>query len=151
MVLQVVLLTIAALLAVVAVTAAVIATRAVREMKELRESQSPPEPTPTAEPYVSSESTGVSLAKRRAQRDGVEVEYEVIEGKVMVQATPEQAIAAIMTQPRIRAAIWVSGLAHALRPESRDRIFGLMRREVRTRRRARQRAARAAARSVVNP
>jgi len=75
----------------------------------------------------------------------------VVEGRVIVQPTHDQVVAASMTRPAVRLNIVAAGVAHALRPESRDRILGLMRREYRARKRARQRAARAAARATNGP
>src|SRR5690606_39042988 len=75
----------------------------------------------------------------------------VVEGRVIVQPTQDQMVAATMTRPSVRLSIFAAGLAHALRPESRDRITALMRREYRARKRARQRAARAAARATNDP
>lgn len=75
----------------------------------------------------------------------------VVEGKVIVTPTRAQVAHAIMGQPRVRFAIWMTGVAHALRPESRDRIIGMMRRDYRERRRHREQAARAAARTAHSP
>jgi len=137
-----------AVLAVVALAAAVIAVRALSEAKRLRAGES----------HVPPVETGVSLAERETQRE-VEPEAEpaqaevvrVVEGRVIVQPTRDQVVAASMTRPAVRLNIVAAGLAHALRPESRDRIIGLMRREYRARKRARQRAARAAARATNDP
>lgn len=129
-----------AALAAVAVAAAVVALRAVRELRRLV----------PAESDVSPVQTGVSLAERQTQREpepAPEV-VRVVEGRVIVQPTQEQVVAATMTRPGIRLGILAAGVAHALRPESRDRIVALMRREFRGRRRARQRSARAAARAT---
>lgn len=78
-------------------------------------------------------------------------EARIIEGRVIVPPTQEQVVAAQMTRPGVRVAIVLSGVLHALRPESRDRISGLLRREYRQRRRARQRAGRRAARATNSP
>ncbi len=78
-------------------------------------------------------------------------EARIIEGRVIVPPTQEQVVAAQMTRPGVRVAIVLSGVLHALRPESRDRISGLVRREYRQRRRARQRAGRRAARATNSP
>lgn len=72
----------------------------------------------------------------------------IVGGRVFVPPTQEQAVAAMLSRPAIRISIVVAGVTHALRPESRDRILGVMRREFKARKRARHRAARAAARST---
>ena len=166
---DVVVLVVAAVLAVVALVAAVVALRAVREVKALREQ--PPEPverdisTAKAANPPSKRSPKDSAALRpgrypHTQRvRGADAslvvrepqEARVIEGRVIVPPTQEQVVAAQMTRPGVRIAIVLSGVAHALRPESRDRISGLVRREYRQRRRARQRAGRRAARATNSP
>ncbi|WP_313410317.1 hypothetical protein, partial [Aeromicrobium sp.] len=124
-----------AVLAVVALAAAVIAVRALREAKQLRATPDP------AELHVPPVADGVSLAEREPQREPeLEPEPEaevvrVVEGRVIVQPTHDQVVAASMTRPAVRLNIVAAGLAHALRPESRDRIMGLMRREYRARKR----------------
>ncbi|OUZ09731.1 hypothetical protein BHE97_09750 [Aeromicrobium sp. PE09-221] len=170
---DVVVLVVAAVLAVVALVAAVVALRAVREVKALREQTDVP-----VEWDVRTVETANAPSKRPTQRGdaglrpgryphtqrvrGVEKvpavreaaepqEARVIEGRVIVPPTQEQVVAAQMTRPSVRLTIVLSGLAHALRPESRDRISGLVRREYRQRRRARQRAGRRAARATNNP
>lgn len=75
----------------------------------------------------------------------------VVDGKVVVTPTRAQVATAIMGQPRVRFAIWATGIAHALRPESRDRIMGMMRRDYVDRRRHREQAARAAIRAAHSP
>ncbi|MCW2747341.1 MAG: hypothetical protein JWP10_483 [Nocardioidaceae bacterium] len=77
--------------------------------------------------------------------DPVEPGYAVVEGKVLVQPSPQQVRAAIVGRPLVRLNVVVVGMAHALRPESRDRIRGLMRREFRARKKQRRQAARRAA------
>ena len=166
---DVVVLVVAAVLAVVALVAAVVALRAVREVKALREQ--PPESVERGgTSRERSERGNVSTAKaanppskRPTQRvrggdaqlvvrEAAEPqEARIIEGRVIVPPTQEQVVAAQMTRPSVRFAIVLSGLAHALRPESRDRISGLVRREYRQRRRARQRAGRRAARATNSP
>ena len=69
----------------------------------------------------------------------------------MVTPTEEQVVATALGRPAARLSIYAAGLAHALRPESRDRIVALMRREYRHRRRVRQRIARRAARDGPRP
>ncbi len=70
----------------------------------------------------------------------------VVDGQVFVVPSQHEVVATALSRPATRVAVLVHGLAHALRPESRDRISALMRREFTRRRRERQRAARQAAR-----
>lgn len=74
----------------------------------------------------------------------------VVDDGVVVQPTPEQVVATILGRPGPRASAFVAGMRHALRPESRDRIRALMRREFRRRRKERLRAGRRAVR-MTNP
>ncbi|MTB87327.1 hypothetical protein H9L21_06805 [Aeromicrobium senzhongii] len=143
---QWVILVVTAVLAVVAVVAAVVTVRALRQIKavnrEAREDRAAlvvTEPAPVPEPVAQVEEAPSAEVVR------------VVEGRVIVQPTQDQVVAATMTRPAVRLNIVAAGLAHALRPESRDRILGLMRREYRARKRARQRAARAAARATNGP
>lgn len=141
---QLAMLVATAVLAVVAVAAAVVAVRALRQAKALadREPASVSEPVSTVlEPVL------VTEPEREPELEVV----RVVEGRVIVQPTHDQVVAASMTRPAVRLNIVAAGVAHALRPESRDRILGLMRREYRARKRARQRAARAAARATNGP
>lgn len=143
---EVVLLIATAVLALVALAAAMVAVRALRQLRQV----SAPEP---AELHVSPLPSPVSPAKRATQREPdppAEV-VRVVEGRVIVQPTQAQVVAATMTRPSVRLGILLTGIAHALRPESRDRITALMRREYRDRRRARQRAGRAAAKATNGP
>ncbi|RLV55407.1 hypothetical protein D9V41_11670 [Aeromicrobium phragmitis] len=147
---DVVVLGVAAVLAVVALVAALVALRAVREVKALRASTAPVRASGEPEQHG-----GQDLEVRPAEASLVAPasapEARIIEGRVIVPPTQEQLVAAQMTRPSVRIAIVVAGVMHALRPESRDRIGGLMRREYRQRRRARQRAARRAARVAPPP
>lgn len=164
---QLAMLVATAVLAVVAVVAAVVAVRALRQAKALSQEasrvasgdrlarhdvaasrehleDSPDVTTPARSPQA--------LDQRDEDEREREVEVvRVVEGRVIVRPTHEQVVAASMTRPAVRLNIVAAGLAHALRPESRDRILGLMRREYRARRRARQRAARTAARATNGP
>jgi hypothetical protein len=73
-------------------------------------------------------------------------------GGSVVVPTTAQVVDATLGRPLVRAATLTHGLRRALRPESRDRISGLVRREFRRRRRLRMRAGRRAARlAVVQP
>jgi hypothetical protein len=69
----------------------------------------------------------------------------VVEGRVIVSPTHEQVVATLLGRPSARADAFAHGLTHALRPESRDRIRALMKREFRRRRKERLRAGRRAA------
>ena len=140
-----VLVMIAAILAVVSVSAAVVATRAVAQIRDLR--QEPKAPALAEIDNLPAEN-GESLARPEPLE---EAEYKVVQGRVIVQPTQAQVVAATMTRPSIRVGIFMSGLAHALRPESRDRIRALIKREYLGRKRARQRAAKAAARAQNAP
>ena len=60
--------------------------------------------------------------------------------------TQAQVVRTALGRPGVRLSVLIHGLAHALRPESRDRIVALMRREFRHRRRERLRAGRDAMR-----
>lgn len=67
------------------------------------------------------------------------------------QPTPpsqQQVVAATLSHPLVRASALSYGLRNALRPENRDRVLSLVRREVRRRQKVRRRAARRAARVV---
>lgn len=75
----------------------------------------------------------------------------VVEGKVLLTPTTKQIVDVTMSRPLVRVSVLSYGLAHALRPESRDRIVALMRREFRSRRRQRRLAAKRAARLVAPP
>ncbi|MCD9153062.1 hypothetical protein [Aeromicrobium duanguangcaii] len=143
---QWVILVVTAVLAVVAVVAAVVTLRALRQIKaverEAREDRAAlvvTESAPAPEPVTITEEAPSAEVVR------------IVEGRVIVQPTQDQLVAATMTRPAVRLNVWAAGIAHALRPESRDRILGLMRREYRGRKRARQRAARAAARATNGP
>ncbi|GAA2090921.1 hypothetical protein IDH50_14610 [Aeromicrobium tamlense] len=145
---QLAMLVATAVLAVVAVAAAVVAVRALRQAKALadREPASVGEPVSTVlEPVL------VTEPKGEGEREPELEVVRVVEGRVIVQPTHDQVVSASMTRPAVRLNIVAAGVAHALRPESRDRILGLMRREYRARKRARQRAARAAARATNGP
>lgn len=165
-------------LAVVAVVAAVIS---VRNLKELRKTlvESPESPVApvaaeppvslpaetlaepfTPEPITENNQTVTSRLVRAADNSSTTSQElvphhgqvaRVVEGKVVVTPTRSQVAHAIMGQRRVRFAIWMTGLTHALRPESRDRILGMMRRDYRDRRRHRESAARAAMRSAHSP
>lgn len=167
-----------AILASVALIAAVIS---VRNLNEIRRSITQPSTTDSSVPAVetptehpvekpvrkaellepiwseSSASTGeIVQSVSSAPPSGDLVPHHgqiarVVDGHVVVTPTRAQVATAIMGQPRVRFAIWATGIAHALRPESRDRIAGLMRRDYRERRRHREHVAREAIRTAHSP
>jgi len=69
----------------------------------------------------------------------------------VVRPTTAQVVDATLGRPLVRAATLSHGLRRALRPESRDRIAALVRREFRRRRKLRMKASRRAARLAVVP
>jgi len=69
-----------------------------------------------------------------------------LEAPPVLAPTPEEVRRAAMAQPIVRALTLSYGLRRALRPESRDRVMAVMRREFRRRRKLRLRAGRRAAR-----
>ncbi|MFS0885554.1 hypothetical protein [Aeromicrobium sp. 179-A 4D2 NHS] len=157
---QLAMLVASAVLAVVAVAAAVVAVVALRKARTLAHEVSRAESGDrVARDEVAAyrdhadEERDLDTPARSSQAlDHREAEVvRVVEGRVIVKPTNDQIVAASMTRPAVRLNIVAAGLAHALRPESRDRIIGLMRREYRARKRARQRAARAAARATNDP
>lgn len=77
---------------------------------------------------------------------GAPAQTRVVDGQVFVVPSQHDVVATALSRPATRVSVLIHGLAHALRPESRDRISALMRREYTRRRRERQRAARQAAR-----
>lgn len=168
---DVLILTVTGVLAVVALIAAVISVRNLREIKRTL-AAAPPQSlvfdettsdsaTPALLEPATEQTTEAEPHLIRLEREATDSGQElvphhgqlarVVEGKVVVTPTRSQVAHAIMGQPRVRFAIWMTGIAHALRPESRDRIFGMMRRDYRERRRHRESAARAALRSAHSP
>ena len=131
------LLVMTAVLAVVALVAAFIAVRAARRLRPVPE-------TPRA-----TELDQIVPADRRPTTPTERPETAVariVEGRVIVPPTSRQIVDVTMSRPLVRVSVLSHGLAHALRPESRDRIIALMRREFQSRRRQRKRAARQASR-----
>ena len=135
------LLVMTAVLAVVALLAAFIAVRAARRAGSAN-----------GAPVDECPSTGASLDSKAplALRTSIigppDQVVAIVEGRVIVAPTPRQIVDATMNRPLVRVSVLSHGLAHALRPESRDAIMALMRREFQGRRRQRKRAARQAAR-----
>ncbi|WP_147543800.1 hypothetical protein [Aeromicrobium massiliense] len=165
-----VLLVCAAALAVVALVASAAALVAARRLRrateELRavteQARQAPAPAPVAPAPVSPapERLDAAVVAIRADDDVVDAEIveldlepdvHVVDGRVVVRPSDQQVVAATLGRPLVRLSVVGAGLAHALRPESRDRISGLVRRDFRRRRRARARAARRAARTTHVP
>jgi hypothetical protein len=126
-----------AVLAVVAISAAVIAVRAARRVA------TPPQAP--AETAVERPSTDVVLIESPVVHR--ELEPRVVEGRLVVPPSQQQVVNTALGRPGVRLSILAHGLAHALRPESRDRITAMMRREYRRRRRERLQAGRRAVRA----
>ena len=134
---ELVILVSTAVLAVVALCAAVISVRAVRTLRQ----------TPASTP-VSSE---IALVERPAPvvtQLPASLAPRVVEGRLIVPPTQQQVVATALGRPGVRLSVFTHGVAYALRPESRDRILGMMKREYRRRRRERLQAARRAARTA---
>ena len=134
---ELVLLVLTAALAVIAVVAALVAVRASRKSPAPVVSPAAVAPTPAPTP-TPAPSTDLVLPEVPVAR--------IVEGRVIVTPTTREIVDATMSRPLVRISVVSHGLAHALRPESRDRIVALMRREFRARRRQRRRAAKQAAR-----
>ncbi|WP_229051161.1 hypothetical protein [Aeromicrobium sp. Leaf350] len=149
------------LVALLALVAAIVTVRAARQvardraaLAELVERAGATETSPRVEPaalvpepYVPGDDRALVL---RQERDPASApETRIVDGKVFVVPTSTELVATALSRPTTRLTIVVHGLAHALRPESRDRIAALMRRELTRRRRERQRTGRRAARAHV--
>ncbi len=130
-----------AALAVVAVVSALIAVRASRRANV--------EPVPVQDQPARVATTSLVIAESAPEDPAPEVpapEVRIVEGRVILTPTTRQVVDATMNRPLVRISIISHGLAYALRPESRDRIAAMMRREFQSRRRQRKRAAKLAAR-----
>ena len=142
---DVVMLSVTALLAVTALVAAVVAVRAARR------SAVEPAETATQAPAVAPERLprAAVLVPIDADEDAprLPAPYQV-NGRVVVPPSEQQVVGAALSRPHVRLAILLHGLTYALRPESRDRITALMRREYRRRRRERLAAGRRAGRAT---
>jgi len=128
-----------AVLAVVAIAAAVIAVRAARRVAVAAVRTAV---APTARP------ASLVLVENVEPSPAAPPEARVVEDRLVVPPTQQQVVSAALGRPQARLTIAAHGLAHALRPESRDRILALMRREYRRRRRLRLKAARRAVREA---
>lgn len=126
-----------AALAVVALGAAFISVRAVRTLRE-----SP------SEPPVLNEVALVERPTHVPAQVPATLAPRVVEGRLIVPPTQQQVVATALGRPGVRLSVLAHGVAHALRPESRDRILAMMRREFRRRRRERLQAGRRAARAA---
>ncbi|MGH3459719.1 hypothetical protein [Aeromicrobium sp.] len=140
-----VLLVVTSLFALMALVAAIVTIRSARRTTEVesavRESAAPavaPERLPRQAVLVPIDDDDVvqELVPRR------------VEGRVVVPPSGQQVVNAAMSRPHVRLAILAHGITYALRPESRDRITALMRREFRRRRRERLSAGRRAVRTA---
>lgn len=138
------LLVMTAVLAVVALFAAFIAVRAARRVEPALSTENPA----LSARATSSEIVRASSAHSVHVADlGPETQLvKIVEGRVIVTPTSRQIVDTTMNRPLVRISVLSHGLAHALRPESRDRIMALMRREYQSRRRQRKQAAKQAAR-----
>jgi hypothetical protein len=125
-------------LAVVAITAAVVAVRAARRI-----ATATPAPTEHRVP-----STELAIVEPAPPSTPAALVPRVVQGQLIVPPTQQQVVATALGRPGVRLSVLARGLAHALRPESRDRIVALMRREYRRRRRERLQAGRTASRAV---
>lgn len=128
-----------AVLACVAVVAAVVALRAARQVARHQRADAPS----PAEP-----ATPAAVAVRDPEPQQVPREVRVVEGRVIVPPSREEVVSTAMSRPQVRFTVLLHGVARALRPESRDRIGALVRREYRERRRHRLRSGRRAARAA---
>lgn len=134
-----------AVLAAVAITAAVVALRAARRIA----AAIPPHRLDSAtEPAPLRPSSAIAIAYRQPPTRPNELMPRLVEDRLVVPPTEQQVVATAMGRPAVRLSILAHGVAHALRPESRDRITGLMRREYRRRRRERLQAGRRAVRAA---
>jgi hypothetical protein len=134
---EVLILAATAVLAIVALGAAVISVRAVRALRE----------APSAPPVSTELAIPEQPIQVTAQVPAV-LAPRLVEGRLIVPPTQQQVVATALGRPGVRLSVFAHGVAHALRPESRDRILGMMRREYRRRRRERLQAGRRAARAA---
>ena len=150
MTVETLLLAVTTLIALVAVIVAVVAARTVRRL-ERQVSRSVVEvPTESAaKPRVEVALRAAVPAPTSTTEDRAPgLAPRVLQGRVVVPPTQAQVIRTALGRPGVRLNIFVHGLARALRPENRDRIVSLMRREYRHRRRERLRAGRQAIRGT---
>lgn len=142
---DVVMLSVTAVLAVMALAAAVVAVRAARRSTAVEA----PEPAPPAPATPERPQRTTALVPLDTDEGAVRVlAPRHVEGRVIVPPTGQQVVGAALSRPHVRLAILIHGLTYALRPESRDRITAMMRREYRRRRRERLAAGRRAVRTA---
>ena len=143
---DVVMLSVTAVLAVVALAAAVVAVRAARRSASVEAPEAASSVAPAAPERLTRTTALVPLdTEERAVGDPAP---RRVEGRVIVPPTGQQVVGAALSRPHVRVAILIHGLTYALRPESRDRITAMMRREYRRRRRERLAAGRRAVRAA---
>ena len=140
---DVLLLSVTALLAVLALAAAVVAVRAARRSTGSDRTEVATPPPAVAPDRLPAATMLVPLDDDNDWRRPVHVN-----GRVVVPPTGQQVVGAALSRPQVRLAILLHGLTYALRPESRDRITALMRREYRRRRSERLAAGRRAVRAA---
>ena len=140
---DVLLLSVTALLAVLALAAAVVAVRAARRSTGSERAEVATAPPAVAPERLPAATMLVPLGDDDDWRRPVHVN-----GRVVVPPTGQQVVGAALSRPHVRLAILLHGLTYALRPESRDRITALMRREYRRRRSERLAAGRRAVRAT---
>ncbi|KQV76706.1 hypothetical protein ASC61_17805 [Aeromicrobium sp. Root344] len=137
-----------ALLAVVTIGAALVAVRAARRSSRIapvpRERLAVPQ---TRELARLDPRSDIEPDSHVAPVVHQELEPRVVEGHLIVPPSQQQVVNTALGRPGVRLSILAHGLAHALRPESRDRITAMMRREYRRRRRERLQAGRRAVRA----
>ena len=143
---DVVMISVTAVLAVVALAAAVVAVRAARRSASVEAPEAAPPRAPAAPERLPRTTALVPLD---TDEHAVRVlAPRQVEGRVIVPPTGQQVVGAVLSRPHVRLAILIHGLTYALRPESRDRITAMMRREYRRRRRERLAAGRRAVRTA---
>lgn len=147
---EVLILVATAVLAVVAISAAVVAVRAARRIAQAPALQPDLPPEPVDEVVAPQRSTAVTIHHATPVADQ-HIEPRVVEGRLIVPPSQQQVVQTALGRPGVRLSVLVHGAAYALRPESRDRIASLMRREYRRRRRERLQAGRRAVRSAQPP
>ncbi|MCL3819097.1 hypothetical protein [Aeromicrobium wangtongii] len=137
-----------AVLAVVAICAALVAVRAVRQMSRNSQPAVAPQPAPAAVVETPTRPAAEVVLLDSADVTTDDLEPRIVEGRLVVPPTQQQVVQTVLGRPGVRLSVFLHGAAHALRPESRDRISALMRREFRRRRRERLQAGRRAVRST---
>ena len=142
MTVETLLLAVTTLIALVAVIVAVAAVRAVGRLSEQVRADAEPAELPS--PAVVPEPVQQTIVETRP----MELAPQVVHGRVVVPPTQAQVVRTALGRPGVRLSVFAHGLARALRPENRDRIVALMRREYRHRRRERLSAGRQAIRAA---